>query len=125
MGLITNICFTILVLIISIFGTIMYFLREFDSTAKLVSVARYCALGLNPNYTIHDEYNIGIDKYAHHFHNEESLKSACNIYNYILKDFINTLAQRTYYFDKQIINILNSSPEYKQLVLLGAGKEII
>ena len=92
MRLITNICFTILVLIISFFGTIMYFLRHMDSTAKLVLVARHCALGLNPNYTIHDEYNIGIDTYAHHFHNEESLKIACNIYKYM--DFISACPKK-------------------------------
>jgi len=121
MGLIINFCFALLVLIVAFVFGFHYYFGEFDSTAKLASVVRHCYLGLNPNYTVYDEFNIGIDSYAQHFHNKEKLNSACNIIQIVLKDFVGTLAQRTYYFDKQIINIFKNNSDYKQFVLLGAG----
>jgi len=113
------ICLSILVLIISLISFLFYCYKDIESTAKLVAMARHCALSsLNPNYTIDDTFNLGIDNYAYHFLDKESINSTCKIIAYFSTDTANQMSQRTYYFDKQIIYNLEDT---KQIVILGAG----
>ena len=122
MAIFINICFSLIILLISLIGLLIYIHKDIESTAKLVSIARYCSLLLNPNYTNHDNYNIGIDNYAKYFiQNSDTINNTCYFFNYFNTDFSNDLSQRTYYFDKQITHYFQNSSDYKQLVLLGAG----
>jgi len=60
------ICLSVLFLISSFICFVIYAYKDIESTAKLVTLARYCAHTLIPNYTKVDSFNLGIDNYAHH-----------------------------------------------------------
>jgi len=124
MSFLTNIFFAVLILIISIISYIFYLNRNIESTAQLVSLGRYCSQLLNPNYTIEDKFNLGIDTIAVHFlQNIPDLNATCSKFNFVNNQFSNVIMQRAYYVDKQIVQTIQNDTErdFRQFVILGAG----
>ena len=129
-----NIFLAYLFIFINIACVIFYCFRNIGSTAELVTVARHCGLLSSPNYTISDNFNLGIDNCSQYFIQDfEKINNTCYFFH-MFTDWNNLFAQRTYYFDKEIIqaftrnndtndkyNNINDASDYKQLVIFGAG----
>jgi len=123
MSVLKNTLIAVLILITSIILYIYSLCSNIESTAQAVTLARHCALLAQPNITINDSFNLGVDDYAYHFlDNFKNVNDTCYYINFFTHNFSNFMAQRTYYFDKQVIQAFQNSSDYKQLVILGAGK---
>ena len=119
------ICLTILILFIAYVISILYLFKEIDCTAKFVSMMRVCFNKLNPN-NITDDFQFGVDNISHNFIKDvKDLNGVCNYCFSKDADGSSYFMQRTYYFDKQIIQTFQKDDEFKQFVILGAGIYIL
>ena len=99
---------------------IVYLFKDIDCTAKLVASMRTCFNTLNPNNTIPDQFQFGVDNISQNFVTEiTNIDIVCRSFNAV--NGMNYFMQRTYYLDKQIIQTFQNDKEFKQFVLLGAG----
>ena len=120
MSAIKYITLAFIILILSYLIYILYLFRSIDSTAKSVSIMKYCSHAVSPNYTIPDSYQLGIDNLSHHFiTDKDNIDKLCYITQ--SQDSFFYILQRSYYIDNQIIKHLQIDNEIKQFVILGAG----
>jgi len=122
--IIKDVIIAFILLVISFFSYFLYINRDVESTSQMVTLGRYCSLLLNPNYTIKDNFNLGIDTYAINFlQNIPDLNKTCSQFNYFSQEFSNVISQRAYYIDKQIIQTIQNEKEgdFRQFLILGAG----